>query len=100
MANAIPVHSKGAKEEVKIEVQPHGDFKDAKERQAAVDALLQRAQQIAASEVPVIPDELVGSIGQASSYGKFKSVTEVPYDVINRKGDPTGEVRTVIRIDH
>lgn len=104
MADAIPVHGKSkVKKEVPVEVTPHspeGGFKDAKEEQAAKDALLAKAKEIVAAEVPVVPDELVNTLGQEKNYGKIQSVTEMPYDVVNRKGEPTGEVRTHLRINH
>lgn len=94
MADAVPVHSKSKKQKAsEIEVVTHGD--------TTREDLLARAQEIVDSEAPAqVLDEQVNQIGQLSSYGKFQKVMEVPYDVRDRKGEPTGEVRTAIRIDH
>ena len=101
MANAIPVHSGKKKAAEAPTVTPHCESTDPKDFKAAQDELLERAKEIVASEIPAeVRDDQVNGIGQATMYGKFKSVTEVPYNVRNVKGEETGAVRTAIRIDH
>lgn len=101
MANAVPVNSGKRAAPAAPVVTPHIDTTDPKEVKAAQDRLLERAREIVEGEVPAeVRDDQVNGIGQASMYGKLKAVTEVPYEVLNRKGEATGEVRTCIKIDH
>lgn len=101
MANAVPVGSKSAKKQIVTEVVIHDSTGDEKADAQKKSDLMAKAKVILASEVPEVPDELVNSIGQASNYGKTPlKVSEQPYDVLDRKGEPTGQQRVAIRIDH
>ena len=101
MANAIPANSKMKKEAPKApEVILADPPSDPKALEAAKAALLARGQEIVASEKPDVPDELVNTLGQERNYGKIKSVSEHVYEVKDRKGEPTGETRVAIRVDH
>lgn len=95
MANAIPVHSKSKKKEA-----PQPPTVTTANPETKPEDLLARAQAVVATEIPEVLDEQVNQIGQAGKYGNIKSVTEQAYDVLNRKGEPTGEVRYHTRIDH
>lgn len=96
MANAIPVSRQSkVKAAPEAEVVTHDS-----EGALSKEALLARAKEIVEGEAPAqILDEQVNQIGQASNYGKFQKVSEVPYPVHDRKGEVIGE-RTCIRIDH
>lgn len=100
MADAIPVHGKGKKEDKAPEATPFYEGTDKKELEAKRSELLAKAKDIVSAEVPDVPDELVNTLGQQKNYGKFSKVEEIPYPVMDRKGEPTGDVRTVIRITH
>lgn len=95
MANANPVN-RGKKEAVVVQVINASGVPDAK-RDAE---LLARAKDIVAGEVPDVPDELVNTLGQERNYGKIAKVQELEYAVVDRKGEPTGETRTALRVDH
>lgn len=100
MADAIPVNSGSNKVNAKEPEVILAETTGNEEKDAAKRAkLLERAQASVQGDAPVIPDELVNSVGQATSYGKIAKVMEIPYDRFARNGDVVGQ-GTHLRVDH
>lgn len=94
MANAIPVNTPVPAVQAEPSVETMGGELTEAE-------LLKRGQEIVAAEKPVkVLDEQVNQIGQLSVYGNIAAVKAIPYEAVDRKGNPTGEMRTHIRVDH
>ena len=100
MADAVPVSRRAKPEPAKIAVEVQGEFKTDKERKEAEEAALAFAKQITAESIPEVPDSLVNTLGQEKNYGKIKAVKVIEYEVKDRKGEPTGQMRTYHRVDH